>query len=106
VIATGGDSGGAEGDVPMPGCSDWTAVTGKKKPRKPRMTDEEAYVAYITGVDAVIAKINPLKLREGITQLVGKVDGIYIVGESLKVLYCLSTEQKSKLLRSIQLSDT
>jgi len=85
-MATGGDSGGAEGDVPMPGCSDWTAVTGTKKPRKPRMTDEGDYVAYITGVDAVNAKMNPLKLCEGITQLVGKVDRIFIAGESLKVL--------------------
>jgi len=79
-MATGGDSGGAEGDVPMPGCSDWTAVTGTKKPRKQRITDEGAYVAYITGVDAVIAKMNPLKLREGITQLVVKAAQFYSTG--------------------------
>jgi len=71
-MATGGDSGGAAGDVPMPWCSDSTAVTGTKKPRKPRLTDEGAYAAFITGVKAVIAKMKPLKLRERITQLVEK----------------------------------
>jgi len=33
-MATGGESGGAEGDVPMPRCSDWTAVTGTRKERR------------------------------------------------------------------------
>jgi len=57
------------------------------------------------GVKAVIAKMKPLKLHERITQLVGKVEQIYIAGSSLKV-YCLSEEQKSKLLSSTQLGET
>jgi len=40
-------------------------VTGTKKPRKLRMSDEGAHVAYITGIEATIAKMTPLKLCEG-----------------------------------------
>jgi len=52
-IATGGESGGAESDVLMPGCSDWTAVTGTRKERRQidRSADEHAHIASMTGIE-------------------------------------------------------
>jgi len=65
-MATGSELGGAEGDVPMPACSDWTAVTGTKRTRKPRIVDENAHIVYITGKDTNLSKINPIALSEKI----------------------------------------
>jgi len=58
MMATGGDSGGAEGDVPMPGCSDWMAVTITRKERRQidRSADKQAHIVYMSGIENVSGK--------------------------------------------------
>jgi len=103
-MATGGDSGGAESDVPMHGSSDWTAVTSTKKRRRPRIAEDNAHIVYITGKETILAKINPLALCEKIKTKIGNVERIYMSGASLKI-YCSSAEQKTTLLEATLLDD-
>jgi len=105
-METCGDLGGNEGDVPMPGCSDWMAVTGTKKEKKPidRSADEHAHIAYITGKDKNVAKMNPLELCRKFMAKIGSVERVYISGASLKI-YCSTDDQKHVLLSSTQLDD-
>jgi len=105
-MATGGDSGGAEGAVPMPGCSDWTAVTGTRKERRQidRSANKQAHIVYMTGIEKDVAKMNPLELRKKIMAKIWSVERVYISGDSLKI-YCSTNDQKLVLLCATQLDD-
>jgi len=87
-------------------CSDmsWTVTDTSKKAKKPRV-EVDAHVVYIAGADINIAKINPLVIWESLTMKIGQVDRDYILGASLKV-YCVTEDQKFKLLRSDNLCET
>jgi len=98
-MATGSDSGGAECDVSMPGCSDWTSVTDTKKTRKPRIAEDNVHNVYIAGKDTNLSKINPIALSEKMEMKFRIVERIFLPVASLKI-YCTSLEQKNTLLEA------
>jgi len=102
-----GSGGEATQPMELDGEGAWT-VAGASERREKRIKyaadDRAAHVVYITGMDEIITKMNPLKVREKLVLKIGSVDRIYISGKSLKV-YCKNNEQRFTLLRSNKLDD-
>jgi len=82
----------------------WADVAREKR-TKIAEEDKEAFIVYLTGINQVLTKLNPLKLKDSLTTKAGgQVQKVFMAGASLKI-YCKSAEQKRRLLATEKLGD-